>query len=159
MRGAVRSFELQDPFAWKGSLGGEAFRAAQQATAASTRLVSLPTLRFALGHTHPQIEEEVATVARTWVKVPADVTTTLLLRWDDRIVIHYDGALVFTGNVTRGLTEPPQTARFVLKAGWRPLVAELSNVKGPWGFALRLRDAHGVPFEKGKIEIEARPPR
>ncbi len=155
-RGDLRSIELQDPFEWRGDLRGDAFRAAAETTAATATVRSLSTGLLSLPGGKARLPDEHATIARAWVFVPGDVTATLSVRWDDRIVVHYDGRVVFQGPAEHSLHDPAKETQLTLRAGWHPLQVDLGNVMGGWGFALRFRDAHGKPLER--IEFAAKRP-
>lgn len=93
-----------------------------------------------------QNTDNMSTYASTYVFSPTDRATQLKMGSDDGIKVWLNGAMVYSNNITRGVTLDSDTASINLKKGWNRLLVKITQGTGGVGFAIRFCDSQGNPF-------------
>ena len=92
--------------------------------------------------------DQMVAYLRTTIQTPGARSARLELYTDDGVKAWLNGALIHANNVSRGISEPPDTVDVTLKQGANELLLKVTDDTGAWGAVVRLTPANPEVGEK-----------
>ncbi len=85
-------------------------------------------------------------LAVTWIRASAPVTCQLSEHHDDGMSLWVNQRRLMNMPAASSMSDPADIIRVHLHAGWNQFVAQTDQIKGAWGFSIRLKVPNGVVF-------------